>query len=98
MVVTSPRPSTPTPMLRSLPFSLRNGMSLLWSPHNLTQGENAWHLDALAIWLDVVRAGRPPSPEEGWSSRARGGHQFPKLSLGRAQIQKEVVYFLLLFF
>ncbi|KAK0762636.1 hypothetical protein N5P37_005453 [Trichoderma harzianum] len=48
----------------------------------------------LAIWLDAVRAARPPSPEKAGPSRARGGHPFPKSSLGRAQIWKDVVLFI----
>ncbi|KAL6702345.1 hypothetical protein J3F84DRAFT_357492 [Trichoderma pleuroticola] len=79
-------------MLRSPSLSLRNGMSLLLSPHNLTRGE------MLGIWTPGHLVGCGPSwpatvSGEGWASRARGGHPFPKSSLGRAQPRKDVVFF-----
>ncbi|KAL7959439.1 hypothetical protein V8C34DRAFT_111704 [Trichoderma compactum] len=82
-------------MLRSLSFSVRNGMSLLLSPHNLTRGE------MLGIWTPGHLVGCGPSwpatvSGEGWTSRARGDHPFPKSSLGRAQTRKDVVFFFVL--
>lgn len=76
MVVMSPRCLEISPMLRSLSFSLRNGMSLLLSPHNLTRGE------MLGIWPPGHLVGCGPScpatvSGEGW---AKSGPRWPPVS------------------
>ncbi|KAL7794801.1 hypothetical protein V8C43DRAFT_33666 [Trichoderma afarasin] len=76
MVVMSPRCLEIPPMLRSLSFSLRNGMSLLLSPHNLTRGE------MLGIWPPGHLVGCGPScpatvSGEGW---AKSGPRWPPVS------------------
>ncbi|KAL6828985.1 hypothetical protein J3E69DRAFT_225698 [Trichoderma sp. SZMC 28015] len=76
MVVMSPRCLEISPMLRSLSFSVRNGMSLLLSPHNLTRGE------MLGIWPPGHLVGCGPScpatvSGEGW---AKSGPRWPPVS------------------